>query len=227
MGLLRKYAKYLSRGSIYEELEAFCADIPPDATVLNIGAGGSFEAMLKKFAPASASIISSDIDPDRAPDVVDDITSSQFDDQTFDRVVCLEVLEHVKLPRQAVDEIERILKVDGAFIVSTPFIFPTHDAPYDFYRYTEFGLRDLFSRMTIESIVARTSYVETIVLLALRGMWIFKGFGKLVGVLTICCLSPLLLLEKLSQGKMKSRAFTAGFVLHGRRASTVPLFEAA
>jgi hypothetical protein len=38
----------------------------------------------------------------------------------------------------------RVLKPDGRIIVSVPFLFPVHDAPHDYWRFTKYALEYLF-----------------------------------------------------------------------------------
>lgn len=76
-----------------------------------------------------------------SPDVFADAHSLPFADASFDALVCLEVLEHVMDPAQVLREIARVLKPGGRAWLSMPFLYPLHDAPFDFQRYTEFGLR--------------------------------------------------------------------------------------
>jgi SAM-dependent methyltransferase len=61
----------------------------------------------------------------------------------FDTVVCTQVLEHVKEPSAILGEISRVLKSGGHLILTAPFSEPKHDEPYDYYRYTDHGLRYL------------------------------------------------------------------------------------
>lgn len=75
------------------------------------------------------------------PDVFADGAKLPFADASFDGVLCLEVLEHVANPRAMLREVARVLKPDGRAWLSMPFLYPLHDAPFDFQRYTEFGLR--------------------------------------------------------------------------------------
>ncbi|MEE4252397.1 MAG: methyltransferase domain-containing protein, partial [Alcanivoracaceae bacterium] len=75
------------------------------------------------------------------PDVFADGAKLPFPDQCFDGVFCLEVLEHVPEPAKVMQEISRVLKPGGRAWISMPFLYPLHDAPFDFQRYTEYGLR--------------------------------------------------------------------------------------
>jgi len=52
------------------------------------------------------------------------ITAIPFPDQTFDNVVAMEVIEHITEVDQALDEICRVLKVGGTFVMSTPDCHP-------------------------------------------------------------------------------------------------------
>lgn len=66
-------------------------------------------------------------------------------DESFDSVVCFEVLEHVPEPERFIGEIRRVLRPGGTLLLSTPFLFEEHEMPYDFQRFTKFGLQRLLS----------------------------------------------------------------------------------
>lgn len=74
------------------------------------------------------------------PDVFGDASSLPFADDCFDTVVMLEVLEHVREPRAALCEIARVLRPGGKVLLSMPFLYPIHDAPHDYQRFTAHGL---------------------------------------------------------------------------------------
>lgn len=75
------------------------------------------------------------------PDVFADAAHLPFDDGVFDAVICLEVLEHVRAPQLVLDEIARVLRPGGVVWLSMPFLYPIHDAPHDYQRFTQYGLR--------------------------------------------------------------------------------------
>lgn len=64
-----------------------------------------------------------------------------FENETFDSVLCTNVLEHVPNMEKAFSEISRVLKKEGYLIISVPFLYPVHESPYDFYRYTIYGIK--------------------------------------------------------------------------------------
>lgn len=75
------------------------------------------------------------------PDVFANAEQLPFPDESFDGVACLEVLEHVRDPAAVMGEIRRVLRHGGQAWISMPFLYPLHDEPFDFQRYTAHGLQ--------------------------------------------------------------------------------------
>jgi SAM-dependent methyltransferase len=95
-----------------------------------------------------ATIKTLDIDPDSGADYIADLCETNTDvipDNTFDIVICTEVLEHTNNPFNVVNELERIVKPGGLVCVSTPFNFRIHGPLPDNWRFTIHGLKTLFS----------------------------------------------------------------------------------
>lgn len=69
-----------------------------------------------------------------------------LDDDSFDSIICSSVLEHLPDPTLAFREIERILRPSGFLLLNVPFMYWLHEVPHDYYRYTEFALRDFANR---------------------------------------------------------------------------------
>lgn len=72
-----------------------------------------------------------------------------FVDNSFDAVVALSILEHVKDPFRCAAEIQRVLKPGGELICCASFLQPYHGYPNHYYNMTHQGLRNLFAA-TIE-----------------------------------------------------------------------------
>ncbi len=71
-------------------------------------------------------------------------------DESYDVALCTQVLEHVPDPLAVLGELRRILKPGGTLYLSAPFFFAEHMQPYDYYRYTQFGLRWLLEQAGFE-----------------------------------------------------------------------------
>jgi len=65
-------------------------------------------------------------------DIVSDIQAVPEPDESFDAVLCTEVLEHVPNPAGVLREMVRLLKPEGHLILTAPFVSFTHFAPYHF-----------------------------------------------------------------------------------------------
>lgn len=145
-----------------KNLDTFLSCYATDKKVLDIGAGGSG---YHKFFPNRLSM---DIDPTRKPDVVADAHKLPFMDGEFEFILCTEVLEHVKNPQQVIDEILRVLAPGGTIVLTTRFVYPIHDAPNDFWRYTKFALIHLFRNFELLEIVPEAKSFTALAILFQR-----------------------------------------------------------
>jgi len=87
---------------------------------------------------------------DRVTYVGDIRDMSMISDASYNSAICLEVLEHIPDPLQAVREIHRILKPGGTVIVSVPHLSRLHDEPHDYFRFTIHGLCHLLESTGFE-----------------------------------------------------------------------------
>ncbi len=83
---------------------------------------------------------------DKRADVWYDGETIPYDDGHFDAVFASEVLEHVFNPDRILSELNRVLKPGGHLLVTLPFAWEEHEAPFDYARYTSFGLKSLLTR---------------------------------------------------------------------------------
>lgn len=75
------------------------------------------------------------------PDVFADASALPLGNASIDVVLILEVVEHLRQPRETLIEIARVLRPGGCLFISLPFLYPIHDAPHDYQRYTIYGLK--------------------------------------------------------------------------------------
>ena len=76
-------------------------------------------------------------------DIFYDGETIPLDDASIDAVLSTQTLEHVPNPDRIVAEWVRILRPGGNLLLTVPFMWPEHEMPYDFQRYTANGLRKL------------------------------------------------------------------------------------
>ena len=67
-----------------------------------------------------------------------------FKDDSFDAVISIAVLEHVRDPFRCAQEIARVLKPGGELYCSVPFLQPLHGYPHHYYNMSHQGLKALF-----------------------------------------------------------------------------------
>jgi SAM-dependent methyltransferase len=73
-----------------------------------------------------------------------------FADESFDLVISVAVLEHVRDPFAAARELSRIVRPGGRVFAAVPFLQPYHGYPDHYYNMTAAGLRNLFADFDVE-----------------------------------------------------------------------------
>jgi SAM-dependent methyltransferase len=80
----------------------------------------------------------------RKPDVYYDGRHIPLPDASVESVLCSQVLEHVFEPGDFLAELRRVLVPGGRILLTVPFVWDEHEQPFDYARYSSFGLRHLF-----------------------------------------------------------------------------------
>ncbi len=115
-----------------------------------LDAGCGNQPFREWYTPHVDEVLCLDAAPLEGVDVVGFADALPFADETFDTLLVTEVLEHVGDAEVAVREIHRVLRPGGHALITVPYLYPTHEAPYDFRRFTHFGLRALLERHGLE-----------------------------------------------------------------------------
>lgn len=186
--------------------------------VLDIGSSigsydkrGEFRSARRRIAKAAA-YVSLDIDPTARPNVVGDAHALPFGDGAFDVVLANNVIEHLHDPASGVAEMHRVLAAKGQVLYTVPFLYPVHEAPHDYTRFTRYGLGRLFSGFSTAEIHARGGFFSTLaqlIFLVTRAL----DPVKLGGVVRAVCYPGLWLVVRLDRFD-RSDAFTR--VYYGR-----------
>ncbi len=87
-----------------------------------------------------------------------------YEDNSFDYVIATEVFEHSFNLDKLLIDIRRVMKDDGVLFFTIPFCWNEHEIPFDFARYTRFGIAQILNEngFEITKIRKSTTFVETI-----------------------------------------------------------------
>ena len=154
---LKKKSYSLRRAFVDSFLITESKAIGHGATVLDLG--GLKEGKRGYYSSVNyfKKVIHANICLDRQPEVCCDICTLPFTEESFDYILCSEVLEHVFEVDQAVSEISRILRKNGIVFLTVPFFYRIHGDPSDYGRFTHHYWKEVLERkgMRIEKIEAQ------------------------------------------------------------------------
>ena len=146
-------------------IERSIAQLAPDLQGELIDVGCGTQPYRAYYAHATR-IVSCDFDGARGHvDFACPAHAIPVEANSFDIIFCTEVLEHVPDPDAVWNEFYRVLRPGGKLLLTTPMYWPSHEVPYDFYRYPEHGLRRL----------ACESGFQILNLVPRGGVWAFLG----------------------------------------------------
>ena len=133
-----------------------------DQCILDAGAGTKpyLPVYQKYFSTCISFDMSSSPHNISCVDLISSATALPFQNDSFDCIVCTEVLEHLPEPINVLNEFRRVLKKNGMLFLTTPFLVPLHEMPNDYYRYTPSALHYMAKQagLTVENIVAKGGY---------------------------------------------------------------------
>jgi len=139
---------------IYNHWRLVFTELLPEyvkGNVLDVGCGNA--PYLKEIKKYTDEIVLMDISLHEIPiSFLGNVHNIPLTDSSFDLTLCLQVLEHVPEPAIAIREIVRVMKSQGVLLLSVPHLSRLHEIPYDFYRYTEYGIRYLLESAGLEII---------------------------------------------------------------------------
>lgn len=145
---------------IEEFVRECAASMQPGARVLDAGAGDCrYRSLFEQHQYQAADFAEVKGKRYGELDYVCDLSELPVPDGCFDAVICTQVLAHLPEPKKSLNEIHRVLKRGGKLWLTCPLSFQENEQPYDFYRYTRFGLRYLMEEAGF--VVERLDPVET------------------------------------------------------------------
>ena len=97
-----------------------------------------------------------------------------FPDNEFDSILCNQVLEHVFNPDDFLAEINRVMKPGAKMMLTVPFVWDEHEQPFDYARYSSFGLRALLERNGLKVLEHEKLGADVSTLFQLTNAYLYK-----------------------------------------------------
>ncbi|MBK8389413.1 MAG: class I SAM-dependent methyltransferase [Saprospiraceae bacterium] len=124
-----------------------------------------------------------------------------FENNSFDSVFSSEVFEHIFNLDDVLNEIQRVLKPGGRLLITVPFVWDEHEIPYDFGRYSSYGITHLLEKngFYVVKHIKSSTYIETIGQLIINYIYqnLFPKSTFIKIILTPLIITPLIFLIKI------------------------------
>ena len=156
---------YISRRALLQSIRTHAKEIS-GGRLLDVGCGGKpYKRLFSVEEYIGLDIEESGHDHSSSDiDIFYDGTTIPFGDEDFDHVFSSEVFEHVFNLNKLLSEINRVTKQNGTLLITLPCCWDEHEIPYDFARYSSFGIHNILEKngYTIINSIKTTTYIATI-----------------------------------------------------------------
>ena len=98
-----------------------------------------------------------------------------FEDNSFGCALGTEVLEHCPDPEVVLKEVHRVLKPEGIFFFTVPFLWNLHEVPHDAYRYTPFSLERHLKNSGFKNIEIKATGGWHAAMAQMLGLWVRRA----------------------------------------------------
>jgi len=138
---------FIGRSTLYQQIKKFANKVSVEAKILDVGCGNRpYRSIFKSPFYEGIDIEGGGhVDKEKIVDKFFDGINIPYPDQQFDIIICTQVLEHTLDPKKLVKEMNRVLKTQGKVFITVPFVCNEHEIPYDFRRFTRYGLEQLLT----------------------------------------------------------------------------------
>lgn len=162
--LLKSKIQDIGRWYVTKFVAEVAKDLESGSAILDAGAG---ESVYKKlFSHCNYKAIDLAVGESRWNysnlDYIAPLHDMPIPGDTFEAILCTQVLEHLELPSESVKEMYRVLKPGGKLYITVPMAQDEHQVPYDFFRYTSYGLKSICGRAGFRNITV----------VPLGGLWV-------------------------------------------------------
>jgi SAM-dependent methyltransferase len=165
---------YFARQGLYKNISKYAPAM--SGKVLDVGCGQKpYEHLFKTTSYTGMDIEQSGHSHEQENiDVFYDGKTFPFENESFDNIITNQVFEHVFNPTEFLSEIHRVLKPEGNLLLTVPFVWDEHEQPYDFARYSSFGIRHVLEAHGFQIISLTKSVNDSRVVFQLWILFIYK-----------------------------------------------------
>ena len=165
------------------------------------------------------------VDFDRLPGVklCADVHCLPIQKNSVDTIQCMNLIEHVEDPQAMIDETHRVMKPGGEVYVIAPFMHPYHEAPIDFNRWTDEGLRQIMKKFSAIKVGVLGGPTAALVEVLHGWFSILFSFNsekmyQFVYLLLLPFMKPLKVIDRILLNKYRSSYRIANFLyFYGRK----------
>jgi SAM-dependent methyltransferase len=164
---------YFARKGLYQNIYALSFYIK--GKTLDVGCGQKpYKELFQNTEYIGLEIDAAQNNHQKKADYYYDGQKFPFQDNIFDSVLINQVFEHVFNPDEFLKEVNRVLKKEGTLLMTVPFVWDEHEQPFDYARYSSFGLAHLLNLHGFEILEHRKSMDDVRVIFQLISGYIFK-----------------------------------------------------
>jgi SAM-dependent methyltransferase len=145
--------------------------------ILDVGAG-SFD---RYGSLLQGTVTRMNLEAGANTDLVGNAEAIPLPNESYDSILCNQMLGDVFEPSISIQEFFRVLKPNGVILLTESFICPIHDEPRDYWRFTKYSLTRLFKDAGFSSVTVNPigGYFSTIA--QLKARWYIHRFNLYEG----------------------------------------------
>lgn len=164
---------FIARKGLIKNIKSVAGEI--DGLTLDIGCGNKpYEHYFKSSKYLGVDVQTSIHNVNTYVDFFYNGKTIPVKNNQIDSIVCNQVFEHVFEPQILLYEINRILKIAGKLLITLPFVWDEHEQPYDYARYSSFGIKYLLNKYGFEIIELHKTVNDFSIFAQLVNLYIYK-----------------------------------------------------
>lgn len=164
---------FFSRKGLHKEISSLISQL--NGKILDIGCGQKpYQNLCHTTEYVGLEIDSLENRKNKRADFYYDGKAMPFEDGFFDSIISNQVFEHVFNPDEFLREVNRVAKIKGKLLLTVPFVWDEHEQPYDYARYSSFGLKHLLEKNGFEIIQHKKTAADITVIFQLLSAYVYK-----------------------------------------------------